>query len=790
MKISLQSLSRWVEVGNDVPALSHALTMAGLEIEGQSTAAPPMSGIVVAEVLATSKHPDAEKLSVCRVHDGAQEIQIVCGASNVRAGIKVPLATVGATLPGGMEIKKAKLRGVESFGMLCSAKELGLAEESQGLLELPAELKAGQDVVKALSLDDIVFEINLTPNRGDCMSVLGVAREIAANRGSMLSMPEQCQIPASHEQTFPVRIDSSGCGKFVSRIIKGINPGARSPWWLQERLRRAGVRSINAIVDVTNYVMLELGQPMHAYDLSGLHGGIVVRQALHNEQVTLLDGKSITLKNDVLVIADQQRALALAGVMGGLDSAINDATTDVLLEVAFFQPDAIAGRGRRYGLVTDASQRFERGVDFNLQERAIQLATQLILEIASGQAGPVQVAGEFSLPRNHIHLRHKRICRLLGHVISVGEVTRILKGLGMQADVTVAEPAEWNVVPPSWRFDLAIEEDLVEEVARVYGYDRIPALQETAAQALRGFSETRIPAERGALLLVDRGYQEAITYSFTDPALQQTLFPGSTSLALANPISAEMAVMRLSLWPGLLQALQQNQKRQQPRVRLFETGRQFSADGKQEIPVIAGLAGGLLVPKQWASSNSAIDFYDVKADVESLLALTGRSEEFSFVPATHPALHPGQCARIVRLGQPVGWLGSLSPVLVKSLDLVYPAVLFELELIPTFASHVPEYQEISKFPMVRRDLALQVADNLKFADLAQAARESAGPLLKELNIFDVYQGAGLEKGKKSIALGINLQDTSRTLTDAEVDAVVTAIVHHLSQRFDARLRDK
>ena len=360
----------------------------------------------------------------------------------------------------------------------------------------------------------------------------------------------------------------------------------------------------------------------------------------------------------------------------------------------------------------------------------------------------------------------------------------------MQVDVTVAEPAEWKVVPPSWRFDLAIEEDLVEEVARVYGYDRIPALQETAAQALRGFSETRIPAERGALLLVDRGYQEAITYSFTDPALQETLLPGSTSLALANPISAEMAVMRLSLWPGLLQSLQQNQKRQQPRVRLFETGRQFSADGKQEIPVIAGLAGGLLVPKQWASSNSAIDFYDVKADVESLLALTGRPEEFSFVPATHPALHPGQCARIERLGQPVGWLGSLSPVLVKSLDLVYPAVLFELEIIPTFASHVPEYQEISKFPMVRRDLALLVADNLKFTDLAQAARESAGPLLRELNIFDVYQGAGLEKGKKSIALGINLQDTSRTLTDVEVDTVVTAIVLHLSQRFDARLRDK
>ncbi len=789
MKISLQSLSRWVDTGQDVPALSHALTMAGLEIEGQSTVAPAMSGIVVAKVLATTKHPDAEKLTVCRVYDGQQEVQIVCGASNVRANINVPLATVGSTLPNGMQIKQAKLRGVESFGMLCSAKELGLAEESQGLLELPDDLQIGQDIVRALSLDDVIFEINLTPNRGDCMSVLGVAREVAAQHGVQLAMPEQPAIKANHDEVFPVVIESEGCTKFVSRIIRNINPGSRSPFWLQEQLRRSGVRSINAIVDITNYVMLELGQPMHAYDLAKLQSGIVVRQAGADEQIALLDGKTITLKPDVLVIADHHQAVALAGVMGGLTTAISDVTTDVLLEVALFQPDAIAGRGRRYGLVTDASQRFERGVDFNLQERAIELATQLILECAQGQAGPTHVTGQSSIVRRPISLRHERIDRVLGHVISIDEVTGILASLGISIISESKNPMVWQVVPPSWRFDLSIEEDLIEEVARIYGYDRIPAKAETVATHLQPITETQIPVERCALLLVDRGYQEAITYSFTDPLLQTALLPDALAMTLSNPISAEMAVMRLSLWPGLIQAFQQNQKRQQSRVRLFETGRQFSGDGSQETTVIAGVAGGLLLSKQWAAPSTQVDFYDVKADIEALLVLTGRACLFTFEKATHPALHPGQSARIVCEGKSVGWIGALSPMLVKSLDLVYPPVLFELDLSVTFITQIPEFKEISKFPLVRRDLAVQVEEGTQFAEIADLVRQSAGPLLKELNIFDVYQGAGVEKGKKSIALGLNLQDTSRTLTDVEVDAVVTRVVNHLAQRLDARLRD-
>lgn len=791
MKISLQWLSEWTDVGNDVTALSHALTMAGLEIEGVSRAAPEMTGIVVAEVLATSKHPDAEKLSVCRVSDGKQELQIVCGASNVRPGIKVPLATVGAKLPGGMEIKQARLRGVESCGMLCSARELELAAESTGLLELPPQTLVGQDLVKALGLDDVIFEINLTPNRGDCMSVLGVAREVVALRGAALQLPAKKGVAANSAATFPVQIDSNGCGKFVSRVISGVNPRALAPEWLRERLRRAGLRSVSAVVDITNYVMLELGQPMHAYDLKRLNERLVVRQARDGETLTLLDGNTIKLTDDVLVIADAERALGLAGVMGGADSAINQDTTEVLFEVAYFEPDAIAGRGRRYGLVTDASQRFERGVDPNLQERAMERATELLLECAGGAVGTLQVAGRLankSSTRDAIQLRHTRLVRLLGHAIEVEQVTRILTNLGMLAQFDGADV--WRVTPPSWRFDIAIEQDLIEEVARIYGYDNIVSAPAQAPQLLQAVSERQITTERLALTLVDRGYQEAITYSFTDPNIQQLLFPGQTSLVLANPISAELAVMRLSLWPGLVQALSFNQRRQQPRVRLFEIGRKFSGDGATETNVIAGLAAGLNVVKQWGTDAKAVDFYDVKTDIEALLQLTGRAHEFAFEAASHPALHPGQAAHVLRNGQVVGWIGALHPRLVTALDLSYSAIVFELDIDMSFSAQVPEFKEISKFPAVRRDLAIVVDEALGFAAVENAVSNAVGPLLKELAVFDVYHGPGIEKGKKSIALGLNLQDTSRTLTDAEVDAAVARVVDHLAQHLNARLRDK
>lgn len=789
MKVSLNWLAEWVDLGSDVAALSHALTMAGLEIEGQSRAAPDMSGVVVAEVRATEKHPDAEKLSVCRVFDGTQEIQIVCGASNVRAGIKVPLATVGATLPGGLQIKQAQLRGVASSGMLCSAKELGLAEESSGLLELPADLAAGTDLVKALQLDDVILEINLTPNRGDCMSILGVAREVAASRGISLKAHEVIDVAPTLPDVHPVKLESDGCRKFVSRVIKGVTPGASSPWWLKERLRRAGVRSVNAVVDVTNYVMLELGQPMHAYDLAKLQGGVVVRSAKFEEPATLLDGKTIALAPDVLVIADSSQVLGMAGVMGGLGSAISDATTDVLLEVASFEPDAIAGRGRRYGLVTDASQRFERGVDPNLQERAMQRATGLLVSVAGGAAGPMQVTGHNeTVVRPAITLRLERVTKVLGINIDSAMVAKLLNSLGMR--IQMHSSNEWQVTPPSWRFDVSIEEDLIEEIARSYGYDNISTIEATAAQSLHPVTEGAVTIERAALLLVDRGYQEVITYSFTDASIQASLLAGQSGLALSNPISAELGVMRLSLWPGLIEVLKTNLRRQQSRVRVFETGRLFSADGRVEGRVLAGLVAGTIFEKQWSSKSADCDFFDVKADVDALLGLTSARTQFQYVPDRHAALHPGQCARILRNGQPVGWLGALNPAVAKALDVDGSAVLFEFDIESSSVAQVPEYHEISRFPGVRRDLAVVVGETLAWDELRDAVTHSAGSLLKDLTIFDVYHGAGVEKGKKSMALGLYLQDTSRTLTDAEVDATITSVVGHLQQRFAAQLRDR
>jgi phenylalanyl-tRNA synthetase beta chain len=789
MKISLNWLSEFVEVGTDVAALSHALTMQGLEIEGQTTAAPAMSGVVVAEVRATEKHPDAEKLSVCRVFDGVQEIQIVCGASNVRPGLKVPLATVGARLPNDLQIKQAKLRGVNSFGMLCSAKELGLADESAGLMELPTELVTGTDLVNALQLDDAILEINLTPNRGDCMSVLGVAREVAAVRGVAVKEPTISTIQACHQATYPVSIASTGCGKFVSRVVKGVRADAQSPDWLKERLRRAGVRSISAVVDITNYVMLELGQPMHAYDLNKLQGGLVVRQAKAAEQATLLDGKVISLTEDVLVIADQVRVLGLAGVMGCLESAISTSTTDVMLEVASFEPDAIAGRGRRYGLVTDASQRFERGVDPNLQERAMARASELLLQIAGGDAGPVQVTGrQGPLVRAAVQLRLPRVQRVLGLAIDAERVTALLGQLGMQ--VQKSSEGQWQITPPSWRFDINIESDLIEEIARTFGYDHIPEQRELAPRALAAVTERRVTVERLAAVLVDRGYQEAITYSFTDPSVQVALFAGEQGLALSNPISAELGVMRLSLWPGLVQAMATNLNRQQTRVRLFETGRLFSADGQDEQRVIAGLIAGSVFMKQWASANSEADFYDAKADVEALLGVAMSMDQIEFRRASHPALHPGQSARILRDGEPIGWLGTLSPTVAGRLDIDATPVLFELEMESATAVPLPVYSEISKFPAVRRDLAIVVDDNVSYQEIRKAVQRSAGVLLKELTVFDVYRGGNMEKGKKSMALGLYLQDTSRTLTDVDVDATLKQVVGHLVQRFTAQIRDK
>ena len=792
MRISVRWLSEWLGSTPEPRELASRLTMAGLEVEGIEPAAPPLPGIVVGEVVACEKHPNADTLSVCQVNAGGELVQVVCGAPNARAGLKAPLATLGARLPGGLEIRKAKLRGVESHGMLCSARELGLSDDATGLLELPADLAPGITLSDALELDDTVLEINLTPNRGDCLSHLGVARETAALTGATPCGPDMRAVPARITDVFPVElVPGAGCARFAARVIRGVRAEAEAPLWMRERLRRAGLRPISAVVDVTNYVMLELGQPMHAYDLRELEGGIVVRRARAGETLRLLDGRDVTLDETVMVIADHAKPLALAGVMGGDHSGIGSDTTDVLLEVAFFRPDAIAGRGRRYGLVTDASQRFERGVDPTLQERAIERATELLLACAGGAAGPVEIT---ELPaeipaRRAVDFRPSRARSVIGAAISDADMREILERLGMRIE---SAASAWRIVPPSWRFDIGIEEDLIEEVARVYGFDRIPETDPATVVAMPALSETRLSSEAIADLLIQRGYFEAITYSFVDPALQTLLCPGEPALRLANPISADLAEMRVSLWPGLVRALIENQRRQQSRVRLFEIGRKFRLDGTalEEIPVVAGLAAGPALPEQWGAPTSAVDYFDVKADVESLLRATGAADDFSFVPAEHPALHPGQSARIVRNGRAVGWIGRLHPETEQRLELTYSGLVFEVETESGLQVRVPRLAEISRFPAVRRDLAIVVREAVPVQALLDTIRHAAKDLLTGLVVFDIYRGRGIDEGFKSVAIGLNLQDISRTLTDDETDAVVAQVVAGLEREHSAAIRDK
>jgi phenylalanyl-tRNA synthetase beta chain len=794
MRISLQWLSEWLTGELPPPReLASRLTMAGLEIEGIESAAPPLPGVVVGEIVAREKHPNADSLSVCTVDTGSQRVQVVCGAPNARQGMKAPFATIGARLPGGLEIKQARLRGIDSFGMLCSARELGLSEESSGLLELSPELPTGASLVEALGLDDTILDVNLTPNRGDCMSVLGVAREVATLTGAKLTGPKlEPHAPGSQER-FPVELTpAAGCVRFASRVIRGIDPRAKSPAWLQERLRRAGLRPISPAVDVTNYVMLELGQPMHAYDLRELAGGIVVRRARAGETLVLLDGREVTMDESVLVIADREKPLGLAGVMGGDHSGIGDDTTDVMLEVAWFQPDVIAGRGRRYGLVTDASQRFERGVDPTLQERAIERATALLCACAGGVAGPTQVTElADELPaRAGVPLRPERARLVIGAPVDDDTMASILTALGMQ--LTRGE-SKWLVTTPTWRFDVTLEEDLIEEIARVHGFDKVPAVLQPSRQPIASSTETRVRVETAADVLVQRGYFEAISYSFIEPKLQRLFAPEMPALELSNPISAELATMRASLWPGLVSAVAFNQRRQQARVRLFETGRKFLVDGQgtlEEIPVIAGVAAGPALPEQWGTERTAVDFFDVKSDVEALLRATGCESQFRFVAASHPALHPGQTAEILRGDTHVGWIGRLHPEVERELDLTYSALVFELDVEAALVARIPHFAEVSRFPAVRRDLAVIVDEQVSVQALLDCVRGAAGEVLRETVVFDIYRGKGIETGRKSVAIGLNLQDVSRTLTDDETDAIVARVVADLERECSATIRDR
>ncbi|WP_434147916.1 phenylalanine--tRNA ligase subunit beta [Methylocaldum gracile subsp. desertum] len=792
MRFSEAWLREYVNPSIDTQRLVHQLTMAGLEVDSAEPAAASFSGVIVAEVLEVSPHPHADRLRVCLVSGGSGEpLQIVCGAPNVRVGMRVPLAIEGARLPGDVSIRKSELRGIASFGMLCSAKELGIDDPQTGLMELPSDAPVGTDVRDYLKLDDCIIEVDLTPNRADCLSVEGIAREVASLNALDWAVPDVPAVPTTIREEHPVSVSApEACPRYLGRLIKGVSRTVQTPLWMRERLRRAGIRSLDAVVDVTNYVLLEMGQPLHAFDAAKLEGGIHVRYAAPGEKLRLLNGEEIALDSDVLVIADQRKALALAGIMGGSDSAVGDGTADIFVECAFFTPSVIMGKARRYGLNTESSHRFERGVDPELQTRAIERASELILSIAGGEAGPiVEAASPPHLPRRApIPLRYERITRLLGMSIERPKVAEILKRLGM----TLADhPEGWTVMPPGFRFDIAIEADLIEELGRVYGYESLPRRHPVMATAMRPVSERILDLDRVKNLLVDRGYQEAITYSFVDEARQALIEPEIPYLALKNPISSDLAVMRTGLWCGLLDAALKNTFRQQNRVRLFEAGLRFArrSSGIEQRKSIAGLAIGAVHEEQWGEAARSVDFYDVKADVEGIVKLTGREAGLEFVAAAHPALHPGQSAEIRLEGERLGWIGMLHPRLEKQLSFEQSVFLFELDQDVLLGRQIPVFHGISKFPQVRRDIAVIVDESVTIDRLIECVKEADSSILRQVVVFDVYRGQGVETGRKSVALGLVLQDEAETLTDARVDETVGRVLERLSIEFNARLRD-
>ncbi|MDM8559344.1 phenylalanine--tRNA ligase subunit beta [Candidatus Parabeggiatoa sp. HSG14] len=811
MKFSENWLREWVNPPISTDELVKQLTMAGLEVDSVESVAISFTKVVVGEIIKVESHPNAQKLSVCQVNIGAtnESLNIVCGAPNVHIGMRVPTALVGARLEK-TKIKKTKLRGVPSHGMLCSAKELGLAENSEGLMPLPHDAPIGEDVRRYLQLEDVSIELELTPNRGDCLGIEGIAREVGVLTRSQVTIPDCSPVAATISDTFPVEIhDPLACPRYVGRIIKNINAEAPTPLWIQERLRRSGLRSISAVVDITNYVLLELGQPMHAFDFACLSGSIQVRMAKAGESLTLLDEQMVELDEQTLVIADHKQPLAMAGIMGGQSSAVTAATQDIFLESAFFAPKQAAGCARRYGLHTDSSHRFERGVDPQLQHRAIERATALLLNIVGGKPGPViEVLDETTLPVSPtIKLRASRIQWLLGQSIEHGKVNDILMRLGMtitsnphlkgtESISSLKEEKEkliWQVCPPSFRFDIAIESDLIEELARVHGYNNLPS--HAPQSRLTMYPQQAVSLEQVQAVLVQRDYQEAMTYSFVDPQLQAKLDSNTHSITLNNSISSDMEVMRTTLWTGLLQALLHNQKRQQSRIRLFETGLRFilSEDKSlQQEKMVAGIVSGSCLPEQWGQQEQSIDFFDVKADVEALLSLASTEKEqndiFRFTSSTHPALHPGQTTAIYRDDLLVGFLGAVHPSLIQTLELAPPVYLFELRLAPIIQAYPHKFKEVSKYPSIRRDIAVVVSENVSANQLLDCIKQCTPETLTDLQLFDIYQGKGIEPGKKSLAIGLIFQAFSRNLTDSEVDTVIEQVLSTLKQNLEAQLR--
>jgi phenylalanyl-tRNA synthetase beta chain len=786
MRFSEHWLRTMADPAVDTASLCDTLTMAGLEVEACVPAAPPFTNVVVGRIDAVAPHPDADRLRVCTVDVGAgAPLSIVCGAPNAAAGMLVPCARVGAVLPGDVAIRRAAVRGVESSGMLCSAQELALADDASGLLALPRELVPGTDLRVALDLDDHLITLKLTPNRADCLSILGIAREVAAMTGAPLRPPAAAPVPVTSSAVHRVRVEDAGaCPRFASRVIEGVDPSAPTPDWMKTRLERSGIRSISAIVDVTNFVMLELGQPLHAYDRALLEGDVVVRFARPQEQLLLLNGEALDLEPDLLMVCDERKPLGLAGIMGGEYSGIATSTRDVFLEGAFWSPAVIQGKMRRLGFASDAGHRFERGVDFELPPAAVERASELIVAICGGRAGPLQdVVGPLPA-REPVRVRSSRVERLLGIRLPTATIADIFTRLGF---AFARDGDTFVVTPPSYRFDLALEEDFVEEIARTHGYDNIPAAPARHASSMLPLPEARPGPSTTRARLVARDWQEVVTFSFVDEAVERSLDPSGAPIRVLNPIASHLSAMRRTLLPGLLEALSTNLKRKAARVRVFECGRVFRearADGAVQPLRVGGLAFGDAVPVQWGEAARTVDLFDVKGDLESLVAprrLTTERESY-------PWLHPGRSARVRIDGEDAGWLGELHPRLARQFEIPRPPVAFELDLAMVSSRHLPAVAPVSKQPVVRRDIAIVVDDAVPAQAILDALDAVRPPHVDAVRLFDAYRGAGLPNGRKSLAILVLMQDTARTLTDADIDATVAGFIALLEQRFDAVLR--
>ena len=791
MYVSDQWLRELVDIDIDTQQLSEQLTMAGLEVDGIESAAPDFSGVITAKVEKAEKHPDADRLKVCEVSTGSgQNLGIVCGAANVRAGLYVALAPVGAVLPGNITINASELKGILSEGMLCSAQELGLSEGSQELMELPDNTVLGEELRDLLALDDQIIDLSITPNRGDCLSIIGVAREISViNDIEFNAVVTEAPDQKSQQSRDVIVNEPTACPKYIGQVIENIDVSSPMPLWLSEKLRRCGLRSINPVVDITNFVMLELGQPMHAFDNDKLQDAICIRYAKPGENIELLDGQVCRLSSDTLTISDDNGVLAMAGIMGGQASAVTENTRNIFLESAFFDPRVIIGKARQYGLHTDSSHRFERGVDFQIQKQAISRAGRLIVEICGGKPGPVvERLSNDDLPAlRQVRLRRGQIERLLGISLADEDILRIFSRLGFKIET---DEEGWLVTVASFRFDIAIEADLIEEIARIYGYHNIKTQSPLLHLKLHKENELQTHIKKMRQLLVDRGYQEAITYSFVDAKILEILNPGVKALPLANPIASELSVMRTSLLPGLVGALLYNQNRQQPRIRLFETGLIFNYNEKlSQYPAIAGIISGNINRNQWDVKYRACDLFDLKKDVEALFDLTNYKIDVNFGSFEHPALHSGQSARINFNNQQVGIIGALHPSVQRRLDLVKEAFVFELELKDISKQIVAKYQKISKFPSIQRDISITVAEEISIADIMDLIGKTSQDLLYNLELFDVYRGEVIDLEKKSLTFGLTFQRTSSTLTEDEVELAVGNILENLRNQFGASLRE-